>query len=151
MAITEVSFTDLLRDPKPVVAAAEKSRVRIRRRDGLDLVLGLADADESVALHTAAIARLLAAFAAEMSEDEISHALLEGLAWTEWLPPRSRSEFAHDLIRAISQAGDLESFVPIQQTMREWKATATIYTDPYLAERLQKPIAKPLGRRVSKP
>lgn len=141
----------MLRDPKPVVAAAEKARVRIRRRDGMDLVLGLAESDEVAALHTAAIARLLAAFVAEMTDEEIGRALVEGLAWTEWLPSSERTVFVHDLSRAISQAADLESFVPIQQTMREWRTTAIIYTDPDLAAELQKPIPRPVDRRVPRP
>jgi hypothetical protein len=143
-----VSFTDLLRNPKPVVARAERGRVRIHRRDGADLVLS--PAEDAANDETAAVARLLALVAQQVSAAELDFVFESaGFGWTKWMPPAARREFAADLLASIGDAASLESYRPINQTVREWKATAAVYADPDLADQLRRPIPKPLAKPVT--
>jgi hypothetical protein len=122
--------------------------VRIHRRDGADLVLSPAEDDAND--ETAAVARLLALVAKHVSVAELDLVFESaGFGWTKWMPATARREFADDLLGSISDAASLESYRPINQTVREWKATAAVYADPDLAAQLRRPIQKPLASPVT--
>lgn len=151
MAVADPSFTftELLRDPNSVTAVAETTPVTIRRRGAADLVLGPADRSEEASSETGGVARLLASLVVHLDPTEISDALPDSdFAWTEWLPPHERAAFVVDLLRSVAQAASLESYRPINQTVREWAATAAIHADPELASRLRKPIRRPVDKPV---
>ena len=152
MALVDRSFTftDLLRDPNAVTAVAETTAVTIRRRGAADLVLGPAAGADAATSETAAVTKLLATLASHLTPTLVSDALpASDFAWTEWLPPHERIEFVADLLRSVSEAAALESYRPINQTVREWAATAAINADPELAARLRKPIRKPIDRPIA--
>ncbi|MCI2420431.1 hypothetical protein MOQ72_23570 [Saccharopolyspora sp. K220] len=71
--------------------------------------------------------------------------LIEEFPWLKKLPPESRPEFEQDYVRASSLAAELGTRAPLDQTIREWKATADIYDDPVLVEALTGPIGGDFG------
>lgn len=67
--------------------------------------------------------------------------LLRALAceypWLEHLPERDRAEFLADVIDVGRISADE---AVLDQTIREWKATAEIYADPEVLRELTRPL-----------
>lgn len=149
MLAFERSFSDLLRNPKDVAAAADEGDVALRRRDGPDLWLTRADreAEKDAALAAAARALRHVAVAAPSLLREV---LADVFAWTTLLPAADQRLFAEEFARVLAAASEFGNYAPLSQTIREWRATAEVHADPRLARRLRRPAAAD-GGPVSRP
>jgi hypothetical protein len=149
MRVIEHSFSDLLRRPKEVTSEVEEGDVLLRRRDEPDLRLTRADRDAERAAAFAALGRTLRNLAVH-NPAALEGALRDAFAWLEFLPARDRREFVEEFSRAVAAAAELDSYLPLTQLVREWRATAEIHADPRLARRLRGPL-EASGRGVDRP
>lgn len=72
------------------------------------------------------------------------------LAWVDVMPECDRRLFAEEMSRLMAEAAETDDLAPVEQALREWRATAEIYLDPELAKRLAEPLSAN-GRRVPRP
>ena len=72
------------------------------------------------------------------------------LSWVAVLPECDRRLFAEELSRLMAEAAETDDLAPVEQALREWWATAEIYSDPELAQRLTGPLVAN-GERVPAP
>lgn len=149
MRVTERPFSDLLRRPKEVSNDVEEGDVLLRRRDEPDLRLTRADRDAERAAAFAALGRTLRNLAVN-NPGVLGEAVGEAFPWLEFLPAADRRAFVEEFSRVVVASAELDSYAPLSQLVREWKATAEIHADPKLARRLRKPIDA-AGDRVEQP
>ena len=76
--------------------------------------------------------------------------LVGGLSVALDLTPDERSTFLHEFIETVEACAAIDSNAPLAQLIHEWKATASIYSDPQLAARLKRP-SRGTTIRVSRP
>jgi hypothetical protein len=140
MPTQEVQWSDLARDPKSVAALADVGEVRLKRRDGADLVLTRADrmaaADEGAVTAARAFRKVLA----HIGADAAARAFFDEFPWVQVLPDEDVKQFVLDFIRSAQAAAELGRWELLSQAVREWKATAAIYAEPGLADRLKGPV-----------
>ncbi|RKT86236.1 hypothetical protein SAMN05421805_102132 [Saccharopolyspora antimicrobica] len=141
----EVQWSEVQRDPKGVAELVDQGDVRIRRRDGAPLVLTREDRAAGVSEGAVIAARAVRAAFDRFSPDELIDVLSEEFPWAALLPSGARSEFALDFAQTFRASAELGSWVPLQQTLREWKATALVYTDPELVKALTEPVTEDFG------
>ncbi|HEY4572008.1 MAG TPA: hypothetical protein VIH10_21200 [Kribbella sp.] len=143
MEMQEVTFTDLLQHSNETVEKLKRSRgraLRVRRRGAEeDLVLTTATRaaqDEEVV--TVAI-RLLRAITDNpvMRSFHLLDVLPQVFPWIRFLPSDDKAEFVRELIEVMSAGEELDSPVPVVQTITEWRNTAQVYADPELLEILR--------------
>ena len=142
---TEVQWSELQRDPKGVAALADQGDVRVRRRDGVPLLLVREDSATATAAGAVSAARALRTALAHLHAGEASDALVEEFPWVELLPDPDRHRFVADFVRAVSASAELGRWSVLEQVLVEWKATAAIHADPALAEDLTRPLDQDLG------
>jgi hypothetical protein len=147
--LTERPFSDLLRHPKEVTSDVEEGDVLLRRRDEPDLRLTRADRDADRAVAFAALGRTLRTLAVR-SPKALGEALGEALPWLEFLPLADRRAFVDEFSRVVVASAELDSYEPLSQLVREWRATAEVYADPKLARRLKRPLEAD-GDHVERP
>jgi hypothetical protein len=139
MAVQEVQWSDLARDPTRVAELTDKGDVRVKRRDGADLLLTredrVASVDEGILTTARTLRRTF-----ELAPEAVEKILLGEYPWLDQLPKDALTEFAADFVRASQAAADLGRWEVLAQTVREWKATAAIYADPALVDQLTRPI-----------
>ena len=82
--------------------------------------------------------------------DDISDVERE-LPWVAVLPEDDRRMFAEDMSRLFAEAAETFDLAKVQQTLREWRVTSEVYSDPELARRLSGPLVVTHGGRVPKP
>jgi hypothetical protein len=144
----DFSFSDLLQQPTRVAdAVQQRGRVLLHRRNAPDLVLSRA----SEFSEFGSFARLLARMVSHLPAEDISDAVVEALPWTRYLNGVERTEFVSDLPAMLQDCEDLGTFAPLEIYLNQWRNTAAILADPEFADRLSKPIAKPLGTPVAAP
>jgi hypothetical protein len=145
MPTQEVQWSDLARDPKSVAALADAGDVRLKRRDGADLVLTRADrvvaADEGAVTAARAFRNILT----HVGADAVVQSFIDEFAWVQVLPEQDIREFVQDFVRSAQVAAELGRWELLSQVIREWKATAAIYAEPGLAERLSAPVDGDFG------
>jgi hypothetical protein len=139
MRVVERPFSELLRQPNDVVAELVEHDVVLRRRNAPALRLSRADRDDDRSEAFEALARLLRNLAVHKAA-VLDAAVDEVFGWATFLPEVDRKVFVEQLSRTLVGAADLETYSPVAQLMREWKATAEIHADPALARRLRKPL-----------
>lgn len=142
---TEVQWSELQRDPKGVAALADRGDVRVRRRDGVPLLLVREDSAESAAVGALCAARALRNALAHLSADDAVGALIEEFPWLDLLSEADRRQFASDFVRAVQASAELGRWSVLAQVVVEWKATAAVLADPALAEELARPVDDDLG------
>ena len=140
MRVTERQFSDLLRHPRDVAGDLEDGDVLLRRRDEPDLRLSRADREEARSAAYGALAALLRNMALHHPKS-VRDALGDVFAWVELLRPADRRVFADEFVRIVAASAEIDNFAPVDQLIREWKATAEVYADPSLARRLLRPIS----------
>jgi hypothetical protein len=144
-ATQEVQWSELQRDPKSVAALADTGDVRVKRRDGADLLLTRADrvaaADEGAVTAARAFRKMLT----HASVDVVADAFLDEFPWVQVLPPEERKEFAIDFVRGALAAAELGRWEILGQTVREWKVSAGIHADPALLAELTEPVVDDYG------
>lgn len=142
---TEVQWSDVQRDPKAVAALAERGDVRVRRRDGVPLLLVREDSASSAAEGALTAARALRNVLVHLSAVDAARALTEEFPWVELLPDDDRQRFALDFVRAVQASAELRRWSVLTQVLVEWKATAAVHADPALTAQLTGPIAEDFG------
>jgi hypothetical protein len=142
---TEVQWSELQRDPKGVAALADQGDVRVRRRDGVPLLLVREDTAESVTQGALAAARALRNVLVLLSGEAAAAALMDEFPWVELLPEPERVRFVSDFTRAVQASAELGRWSVLGQTLVEWKATAAAWSDPALAATLRGDIEDDLG------
>lgn len=141
---TEVQWSELQRDPRGVAALADRGDVRVRRRNGVPLLLVREDRAEAAADGALAAARALRN--ALLHLDEAAHeALTEEFPWVDLLPVDDRRRFASDFARAVQASAELGQWEVLSQALVEWRATAAVHADPALAAELSRPVDDDLG------
>jgi len=80
----------------------------------------------------------------------LGEALEDAFAWLGFLEAAERRLFVDEFTRVIIAAAALDSYAPLSQLVREWRATAEAQADPTLARRLRRPIAA-AGKAVPAP
>lgn len=142
---TEVQWSELQRDPKGVAALADLGDVRVRRRDGVTLLLVREDSASSAADGALSAARALRNALAHLSADAAVDTLVEEFPWVDLLPGPDRGRFVADFVRAVGASAELGRWSVLAQVLVEWKAAAAIHADPELLEELTRPLDEDLG------
>jgi hypothetical protein len=142
---TEVQWSELQRDPKGVAALADQGDVRVRRRDGVPLLLVREDAVASAADGAVSAARALRNALAHLSGEAAAEVLVEEFSWVDLLPAADRLQFVSDFVRAVGASAELGRWSVLAQVLVEWKATAAVYADPALVAELSRPLNDDLG------
>jgi hypothetical protein len=142
---TEVQWSELQRDPKGVAALADRGDVRVRRRDGVPLLLVREDSASSAADGALSAARALRNALAHLSADAAADTLVEEFPWVDLLPQADRRRFVADFVRAVGASAELGRWSVLAQVLVEWKATAAIHADPALLEELTQSLDEDLG------
>jgi hypothetical protein len=142
---TEVQWSELQRDPKGVAALADRGDVRVRRRDGVPLMLVREDSARSAADGALNAARALRSALAHLSAEDAADSLREEFPWVDLLPEVDRHRFAVDFVRAVGASAELGRWSVLAQVLVEWKATAAIHADPALVEELTRSLDDDLG------
>lgn len=141
----EVQWSDLQRDPKGVAELADAGEVRVRRRDGPDLLLIREDRVAAAGAGAVTAARALRNLLAHLPAGKLAESLLDEFPWIRLLPTGEVEEFCRDFVRGALAAAELGQWDVLEQVVREWKATATIHADPALAQELRKPLSDDFG------
>lgn len=149
MRVIERQFSELLRQPKDVVAELDDHDVVLRRRNAPSLRLSDATRDEDRAQAFDAVARLLRNLLVHSSAG-LPEAVADVFPWSAFLPKSDRTTFVDELGRTLVAASAIDNYAPVTQILREWRATAEIHADPRLARRLRTPIAA-VGDKVTVP
>lgn len=138
--VTEIQWSELQRDPRAAARLADEGAVRVRRRDGGALLLMREDRvrDDSEGSFTAA--RALRNIFGHLPTPVATEVLREEFPWIEFLSEKSRAQFVTDFIQAFRTAAELGQWSILSQTVIEWRSTAAISADPYLAEKLSGPV-----------
>jgi hypothetical protein len=140
-----VQWSELQRDPKGVAALADRGDVRVRRRDGVPLLLVREDSAEAAAVGAMSAARALRTALAHLPSDDAVDALTEEFPWLDLLPEAERRQFAGDFVRAVQASAEIGRWSVLAQVIIEWKATAAVHADPALIEELTRPLDDDLG------
>jgi hypothetical protein len=139
------SGSDLQRDPKSVAALADTGDVRVKRRDGADLLLTREDRVAAAGEGALTTVRALRAFLAHAPASVIAEAMLEEFPWVGVLPHEDMIQFVEDFVTAARASAELGQWAPVATTIREWKATAAIHAEPVLLRRLTRPVMEDHG------
>jgi hypothetical protein len=143
--VNEVQWSELARDPKSVAAIADQHEVRVKRRDGADLLLVRADHHQN--RHSAAgiAARAMRSVFRHAGPDLVADALLDEFPWIAVLPKSDRAEFVQEFIQAINASADLGQWSLLGQLMHEWANTAIVHANPELHRTLSEPTTGDFG------
>lgn len=142
---TEVQWSELQRDPKSVAALADQGDVRVRRRDGVPLLLVREDSATSAADGAMSAARALRNALAHLSGEDAAEVLVDEFPWADLLPAEDRLQFVSDFVRAVGASAELGRWAVLAQVLVEWKATAAVHSDPALVAELGRPLDDDLG------
>src|ERR1051326_8244145 len=97
-----------------------KTATSVRRRDGPDLRLTLAERDAARASAVAALGRTLRNLAVH-SPKALSGALADAFPWLVFLPQSDRQLFMDEFSRAIVASAELDNYASLSQLMGEWR------------------------------
>ncbi|MFB7877382.1 hypothetical protein ACFC06_19205 [Nocardia sp. NPDC056064] len=144
--VTEVQWSELQRDPKLIAQLADQGDVRVRRRDGAALLLMREDRVQGQSDGAIAAARALRNVLAHLPADIAAAALIDEFPWIDLLPKTEQVLFVKEFARAFQASAELGEWSLLHRTVRDWRTTAQIYTDPRLVEQLSEPIDTDFGR-----
>jgi hypothetical protein len=141
----EVQWSELQRDPKAVAALADRGDVRVRRRDGVALLLTREDRASSTAEGAMTAARALRNLLVHVGPQAAAAALIDEFPWSDVLPEQDRTQFVTDFVRAFQASAEMGEWTLVSQTVREWKATAAVHAHPDLVKQLSGPLNDDFG------
>jgi hypothetical protein len=126
-----VTFSDLSRNPRVVAERARRlGRLRVTHRDAQDFYLTTADREEERDENLLTASRMFSALArSESGVRVVESALTEVFPWARHLSGAERSEFAAELIAALSDAAELTIDRNAHEVITGWRATARIKAD----------------------
>jgi hypothetical protein len=148
----EVQWSELQRDPKGVAALADNGDVRVKRRDGADLLLTREDRVSAAGEGAFTAARALRKLLAQRTPESLAalvKVFCEEFPWLGVLPQDEVAQFLSDFADATQAAAELGQWAIVTQVLHRWKATAAIYAEPELLERLTAPIVEDHGPVLS--
>jgi len=140
-----VQWSELQRDPKGVAALADAGDVRVRRRDGVDLLLTREDRMVSSGEGAIAAVRALRNLLAHVPAEVAAAALNDEFPWLSLLPGDAVAQFVAEFIKSARISAELAQWSVLAETLRGWKATAMIYADPDLVVELSGPLSDDFG------
>jgi hypothetical protein len=135
---TEVQWSELQRDPKGVAALADQGDVRVRRRDGVPLLLVREDSAGAAAEGALTAARALRSALAHL---DASDALTEEFPWADLVPEPGRRRFAADFVRAVQALGGVGQVVGTGAGDRRVEGSSATRPEPGAAA----PAARSVG------
>jgi hypothetical protein len=126
-----VTFSDLSRNPRAVAErAARLGRLRVTHRDAADFYLTAADKEEERDENLVTASRMFAALSrTESGTRAVVEALTDVFPWARHLSQAERSDFAAELIAALSDAAELVIDANAHEVVAGWRATARIKAD----------------------
>jgi len=125
--MSTATFTELLRQPKEVVAQADHGAVRITRRDAKDLVLLRADNLEAQNKGIALASKIMRASLA--NGGDMVAALKSVFAWTAEFSEDEMEKFAAKMDQLVWSSAELGVYGQLLQTFRSWEGTAEALAD----------------------
>jgi len=142
-----VTFSDLSRNPRAVAERARRlGRLRVTHRDAADFYLTAADREEERDENLVTASRIFTVLArSESGAREVAAALAEVFPWTRHLSETERSDFAAELIAALSDAAELVIDGNAHEVIAGWRATARIKADKRLYARALAPTEGDFG------
>ncbi len=142
-----VTFSDLSRNPRAVAERARRlGRLRVTHRDADDFYLTAADREEERDENLVTASRIFAVLArSESGAREVASALAEVFPWTRHLSDTERSDFAAELIAALSDAAELVIDGNAHEVIAGWRATARIKADKRMYIRALEPTEGDFG------
>jgi hypothetical protein len=141
----EVQWSELQRDPKAVAALADRGAVRVRRRDGVPLLLMPQDRAVSAGEGAVVAARALRGAMAHLGAGAGAEVLSAEFAWVDVLPVEDRAAFLREFVRSVEISAELGEWSYLAGTIREWRATAQAHADPLLLAALSREVEGDLG------
>lgn len=127
----EVQWSELARDAKGVARKVDDSgEVRVRRRDGVTLVLRREDLSEELGSGLVVAARALRKALTQLAPNQAATVLVDEFPWVEVLPAGDQAEFVAEFVRATQAAAELGRPELLARVINEWKNTALVYTSP---------------------
>ncbi|MEV7229402.1 hypothetical protein AB0M79_20600 [Polymorphospora sp. NPDC051019] len=145
MGVKEVQWSELQRDPKGVAALADAGDVRVRRRDGADLLLTRADRVATSGEGAIATMRALRNLLAHVPVEIAAEALKEEFPWVDLLPADAVAQFVTEFVKAARISAELGQWSVLAEMLRGWSATAMVHTDPELLRQLSGPLGDDFG------
>lgn len=146
----DVSWSDLLQQPRDTVAKLEQGReraLRVHRRDGDDLVLTTAARASQDNEMVGIAVRLLVAIMNDPATR--AHHLVDLLPkvfpWVRFLPEEDRIPFIQELVDVMAASDELHTPAPVLQVVTEWRHTAEAHADPELTATLRRGVTDDLG------
>jgi hypothetical protein len=129
-----VTFSDLSRNPRAVAERARRlGRLRVTHRDADDFYLTAADREEERDENLLTASRMFAALSrTESGTRAVALALADVFPWARHLSDAERSDFAAELIAALSDAAELVLDGNAHEVIAGWRATARIKADKRL-------------------
>lgn len=126
-----VTFSDLSRNPRAVAERARRlGRLRVTHRDSADFYLTPADQEEERDGNLMTAARLFGALSRDQAGARaVASAMTEVFPWARHLSGAERSEFASELVAALSDAAELAVGREAHHVIAGWRATARIKAD----------------------
>jgi hypothetical protein len=129
-------YSAFLRGPGNILPELETADVVLERRDEEDLVLTsqhrAAAREEGLAVTIHLVREVVS------SQPELLTSLFSSeFPWLKWLPADDRSTASEELLAELEACASTGILDPFVRTMREWRETAMIWSDPELVRRLQ--------------
>ena len=140
-----MQWSELQRDPKGVAALADAGDVRVRRRDGADLLLTREDRLAASGEGAVATVRALRNLLAHVPVETATRALREEFPWIDLLPADAVPQFVAEFVKASRISAELGQWSVLAEMLRGWRATAMVYTDPDLLRQLSGPLGDDFG------
>lgn len=140
-----MQWSELQRDPKGVAALADAGDVRVRRRDGADLVLTREDRLTTSGEGAIVTVRALRNLLAHVPVETAAAALNDEFPWLSLLPDEAVSQFVAEFVKAARISAELGQWSVLAALLRGWKATAMVYADPERLRQLSGPLNDDFG------
>jgi hypothetical protein len=134
-----LQWSDLARNPRQIAEIVERDgEARIERRGDAQLVLVESKRYENTRAYLDIATQLLRNVL--RSKGVVEVAVRQTFPWTIVMPESACEQFFEEFAETFEACEDLDVWVPLEQLVHEWKATAAIYADPELAAELSRPI-----------
>lgn len=126
-----MTFSDLSRNPRAVAERARRlGRLRVTHRDAPDFYLTAADREEERDKNLVTASRIFVALSRSKSGTlAVKEALGEVFPWARHLSASERSDFAEEMVAALSDAAELTIDGNAREVIAGWRATARIKAD----------------------
>lgn len=126
-----VTFSDLSRNPRAVAERARRlGRLRVTHRDAADFYLTAADREREREENLLTASRMFAALSRSAEGARaVKSAVAEVFPWARHLTAGERSDFASELMAALSDAAELGIDAGAREVIAGWRATARIKAD----------------------